>query len=47
MNMRRLIVLWLAIVGLAVLPLPAKAQSLIDSGDSSGTVASTTPAQPI
>ena len=28
------------------LPLPAKAQSLTDSADSSGTVASTTPAQP-
>ncbi|HZW93625.1 MAG TPA: hypothetical protein VFF64_11800 [Candidatus Eremiobacteraceae bacterium] len=46
MKMRGLIVLWLAIVGLAVLPQPAKAQALIDPRDSAGAVASATTAQP-
>jgi len=42
----RQIMLWLLVIAnLAALPVPAKAQSLPDSGDSSGTVASTTPAQ--
>jgi hypothetical protein len=36
----------LVIVNLAALPELAKPQSLLDSGDSSGTVASTAPAQP-
>jgi hypothetical protein len=38
--------LLLAIAGLAALPVPAKAQALADSGDPSGTVASTAQAQP-
>ncbi len=42
MKMRRIMLLPLLI---AVLPLLAKGQSLADSGDSSGTVASTAPAQ--
>ena len=44
MKMRGLMLL-LAIAGLGALPLPAKAQSLADSADSSGTGSSTTPAQ--
>jgi hypothetical protein len=36
----------LVIASLGALPVQAKAQSLVDSGDSSGTIASTTPAQP-
>ncbi|MGA7474537.1 MAG: hypothetical protein WBW60_17520, partial [Candidatus Sulfotelmatobacter sp.] len=46
MKMRRLMLLLLAIAGLAALPVPAKAQALADSGDTSGTVASTAPAPP-
>ena len=46
MKMRRLMLLLLAIAGLAALPVPAKAQALADSGDPSGTVASTAQAQP-
>jgi hypothetical protein len=42
MNMRRLIILLLAIAGVAGLPFPAKAQLLIDSANSLGAVASTT-----
>jgi len=43
----RPIALWLlAVAGLAALPVPAKAQSLSDPGDPSGTGASTTPVQP-
>ena len=42
MKMRRIVLLPLLI---AILPLLAKAQSLADAGDSSGTVASTPPAQ--
>jgi hypothetical protein len=38
--------LLLATAGLAALPVPAKAQALADSGDTSGTVASTAPAPP-
>jgi hypothetical protein len=38
--------LLLAIAGLAALPVPAKAQALADSGDTSGTVASTAQAPP-
>jgi hypothetical protein len=41
MKMRRLMLLLLATAGLAALPVPAVAQALLDSGDSSGTVAST------
>ena len=38
--------LWLSVIAnLAALPVLAKAQSLLDSGDSSGAVATTTPAQ--
>jgi hypothetical protein len=44
--MRRFMLLRLAIAGLAVLPVLAKAQALADSANSSGTVASTTPALP-
>jgi len=36
----------LVIASLAALPVQAKAQARFDSGDSSGTIASTTPAQP-
>jgi hypothetical protein len=43
--MRRLMRLMLAIAGLAALPVPGKAQALLDSRDSSGTIASTA-AQP-
>jgi hypothetical protein len=47
MKMRRVMLLVLLVAGLAGLPVPAKAQSLADSRDSSGTtVASTAPAQP-
>lgn len=46
MKMRRLMLMLLAIAGLAALPVPATAQALVDSGDSSGTVVSTTAAQP-
>ena len=46
MKMRRLMLLILAIAGLAALPVLAKAQAMLDSADSSGTVASTTPALP-
>ena len=46
MKMRRLMLLLLAIAGLAALPVPAKAQALADSGDTSGTVASTAQAPP-
>jgi len=46
MKMRRLMLLLLATAGLAALPVPAKAQALADSGDTSGTVASTAPAPP-
>jgi hypothetical protein len=45
MKMRRSMLLLLVIAGLAALPVLAKAQSLADPIDSSGTVASTTPAQ--
>ncbi len=46
MKMRRLMLLLLAIAVVAALPLSAKAQALAASGDSSGTVADTAPAQP-
>ncbi len=46
MSMGRLMLLMLAIAGLAVLPVLAEAQALADSPGSSGTVASTTPALP-
>src|SRR6202167_1865429 len=46
MKMRRFMLLMLAIAGLALLPVPAKAQALADSTDSSGTVGSTPPALP-
>jgi hypothetical protein len=46
MNMGRLMLLSLAIAGLAVLPVLAEAQALADPPGSSGTVASTTPAVP-
>jgi hypothetical protein len=46
MKMRRLMLLLLAIAGLAAQPVPAKAQALVDSGDSSSVVTSTTPAPP-
>ncbi len=46
MKMRRIMLLLLAIAGVAVLPELAKAQALIDPRDSAGGVASTTPAQP-
>ena len=46
MKMRRFMLLMLAIAGLALLPVPAKAQALADSPDSSGTVGSTPPALP-
>jgi len=39
---------WLLVIAnLAALPVPAKAQSQLDSGNSSGPVASTTPAQSV
>ena len=45
--LKRRIMLWLLVVAnLAVLSVPAKAQSPPDSGDSSRTVPSSTPAQP-
>ena len=45
--LERQIMLWLLVIAnLAALPALGNAQSLSDSGDSSGTVASTTPAQP-
>src|SRR5208337_2916518 len=44
--MRILTLLLLAIAGLAALPVPAKAQALVDSLDPSGIVTSTTAAQP-
>jgi len=46
MKMRRLMHLLLAITGLAVLPVPAKAQALVDSRDSSGIVTKIAAAQP-
>ncbi|MFY9911022.1 MAG: hypothetical protein WCF22_00325 [Candidatus Sulfotelmatobacter sp.] len=46
MKIRRLMRLLLAIAGLAVPPVLAKAQALVDSPDSSGTIASTPSAQP-
>ncbi len=46
MRMGRLTLLLLAIGGLAALSVLAKSQALVDSGDSSGTIASTTPALP-
>jgi hypothetical protein len=46
MKMRGLMLLLLATAGFAALPVPSKAQALIDSATSPGTVASTTPAQP-
>ena len=46
MKMGRLVLLPLAIAGLAALPVPANAQALTDLGDSSGAVASTTTAAP-
>jgi hypothetical protein len=46
MKMRGLMLLLLAIAGLAALPVLAKAQSPADSGQSSSTVASTSPALP-
>ena len=46
MKMRGLMLLLLAIAGVTVLPPLAMAQSPADSRDSSGAVASTTPAQP-
>ena len=45
MKMRQAILFALAIAGLAALPLLAKAQSLVDSGDSPGTVASASTTQ--
>jgi len=45
MKMRRIMLLLLVIVDLAALPVLARAQSLADSADSPGTVASKTPAQ--
>ena len=45
MKMRRTMFFLLVVAAFAALPVPAKAQSLAGSGDSSGTVASTTPAQ--
>jgi len=43
----RPMMLWLLVIAsLAALPMQAKAQSLADSGDSSGTIANTTAAQP-
>ena len=46
MKMRRIMLLLLAIAGVAVLPVLAKAQALIDPRDSAGAVAGTAPAQP-
>jgi hypothetical protein len=43
---RQFMLLLLVVANLAALPVLAKAQSLPDSGDSSGAVARTTPAQP-
>jgi len=45
MKMRRIMLLLLVIADIAALPVLAKAQAPAGSGDSSGTVASTTPAQ--
>ncbi len=45
MKMRRIILLLLVVAYLAALPLLAKAQSVANAGDSSGMVASTSPAQ--
>ena len=45
MKMRRLMIV-LAMAGLAALPVPANAQALVDSRDSSGVVTSITAAQP-
>ena len=45
MKIRKIMPGLLVIANLAALPVPAKAQSLLDSGDSSGTAATTTPAQ--
>jgi hypothetical protein len=45
MKIHRFIRWLLVVASLAALPMSAKAQSLLDSGDSSGTVAITTPAQ--
>jgi hypothetical protein len=44
MKIHRFVLLLLAIAGLAALPVLTKAQALADPGDSSGTIASTTPA---
>jgi hypothetical protein len=46
MKMRRFILLWLAIAGLVALPVPAMGQALVDPGDSTAAVVSTTAAQP-
>jgi hypothetical protein len=46
MKMRRLMLLLLAIAGLAASPLPAKAQALVDPGDSTAAVASIAAAKP-
>ena len=46
MTMHRIMLLLLAAAAVAALPVPAKAQSLADSEDSSGAVRTTTPAPP-
>jgi hypothetical protein len=46
MTMRRIMPLLLAAAAVAALPEPAKAQSLVDSGNSSSAVVTTTPAPP-
>jgi hypothetical protein len=46
MKVRRLMPLWLAIAGLAALSVPAMAQALADSEDSSNAVAGVTPILP-
>ena len=47
MKMRRTFRLSLIVAGLAALTLPAKAQTLVDSGDSSGAVVSASAMQPL
>jgi hypothetical protein len=46
MKIRGHMLLWLTIAVLVVLSVPAKAQALLDSPDSPGTIVSTTPAPP-
>ncbi len=46
MKIRKIMRGLLVIANLAALPVSAKAQSLLGSGNSSGTAATTTPAQP-